>query len=246
MKKSISGKRIIEVDILRSVALVLMVSYHIVFNLSYYFASEADPYTGLWMWIGRLSATLFLILVGLSFSLSYRKRSALSNKIVLHKKYFIDGLKVFSFGMLITLATWLLDSTLYIGFGILHFIGVSKIILPLFTRFHRWNYLFILIFLLSGFALESFYVESTWWFWLGFKYTSFVSLDYYPLFPWLGYVLLGYVGGELVYKNSVSYITIDSGAFQNICRLVSKHSLYIYLFHQPVILALMYMFYKLS
>ena len=60
-----------EADLLRGVAIVLMVLYHLAFDLDYFAVYQIDVISGFWLAAARISASLFLLLVGLSLTLSY-------------------------------------------------------------------------------------------------------------------------------------------------------------------------------
>ena len=62
-----------EVDLLRGIAIVLMVLYHFVFDLDYFKVYELDPTSGFPLVVARTTVTLFLLLVGLSLTLSHSR-----------------------------------------------------------------------------------------------------------------------------------------------------------------------------
>ncbi len=69
-------------------------------------------------------------LMGVSLTLS-NSRAQITGKYReggLFKKYLKRGLKIFSLGLLITLATWIFIPQEFIIFGVLHFIGISIIL----------------------------------------------------------------------------------------------------------------------
>ncbi|MDM7934490.1 MAG: heparan-alpha-glucosaminide N-acetyltransferase domain-containing protein, partial [Methanothrix sp.] len=58
--------RLWEVDLVRGWAVVLMVLFHLAFDLSYSGAWSIDIHSGAWPWAARLIASTFLVLVGVS------------------------------------------------------------------------------------------------------------------------------------------------------------------------------------
>lgn len=67
--------RYIELDILRGLAIVMMIIYHFLFDLEYLGKLPAiSLYTGFWKGFQISTAGLFLFLVGVSLTLSYNKR----------------------------------------------------------------------------------------------------------------------------------------------------------------------------
>ena len=76
---------------------------------------------------------------------------------------------------------------------------------------------------------------------LGLPSYTFASSDYFPLLPNLGYFLLGAFLGKTVYKEKESLLpnaNLKDPIIGFLC-FCGKHSLLIYLVHQPVIAALL-------
>lgn len=66
--------------------------------------------------------------------------------------------------------------------------------------------------------------------------------DYYPLVPWFGFALLGIWAGWRLYPGRTRRFTLPDLAHVAPIRALSflgRHSLVIYLVHQPVLLALL-------
>jgi uncharacterized membrane protein len=67
---------------------------------------------------------------------------------------------------------------------------------------------------------------------------SFSSFDYFPLLPWFGVFLGGAALGKWLYKERKSLIkkTMPGGPFN----LAGRHTLLIYIVHQPIFLGILY------
>jgi uncharacterized membrane protein len=81
-----------------------------------------------------------------------------------------------------------------------------------------------------------------WLFWLGFEPANHVYVDYFPLLPWFGVVLLGIFAGYTLYGRSGRRFGLpDLSAWQpvEILQGLGAHSLKIYLIHQPVLFAIL-------
>lgn len=68
--------------------------------------------------------------------------------------------------------------------------------------------------------------------------------DYMPLFPWLGVFLIGCVIGRLCYKDKKTLFAGKGKVMTAIARpveFIGRHSLIIYLVHQPVVYAVLYL-----
>ena len=62
-----------EVDTLRGVAIVMMVIFHFMWDLwAYRIMPDLVLYAGFWKYFQRTTASLFIVLVGVSMTLSYR------------------------------------------------------------------------------------------------------------------------------------------------------------------------------
>ena len=238
-------QRFWEIDFLRGIAIIMMVLYHLLYNLHYFGHYNINVYSGFWMYFARTTATIFIFLVGVSLTLSFSKaiKSNLNEK-KLFLKYLRRGLKIFSWGLIITLVTWVFLREGCVVFGILHFIGISIILAYFFLKLRLWNLLIGILFIFLGLYLKSFTVNFSWLVWLGFKPAHFYTIDYFPLFPWFGVVLIGLFIGNLIYPDySRKFYLQDFSNFsiiKSFCFL-GKHSLLIYLIHQPLIIALLYL-----
>ena len=235
-----------EIDLMRGLAIVLMVVFHLLYDLNYFIGYGFDLNSGLWMYVGRSAAILFILLSGISLSLSFSRTIILKNtgqKVYL--KYLKRGCRIFSWGMVITFMTWLFLGKGVIVFGILHFIGVSIILAYPFLRFRdSKNFLTGVVIVLLGLYLGNFTFDSPWLLWLGLRPHDFYTLDYFPICPWLGVTLIGVSAGNFLYhgytrrfniREVSSYLPVRLGC------MVGKNSLSIYLIHQPVLIGLLYL-----
>ena len=228
------NKRYSEVDILRGIAVVMMVIFHFVFDLNYFNVYKFNIYNGFWLYFARLIAIIFIFLVGVSLTLVYyRKNYGFLD-------YFKKGSVVFGFGLLITLATWLFAREGTIIFGILHFIGVSIILGSLFLRFKNLNLVLGLLLIGLGFYIKNFIVSYPWLVFLGLMFENFYTLDYFPLLPWFGVVLLGIYFGKLLYPKGKRRFNFDLK--NKYLSFLGRHSLMIYLLHQPILVLIINLF----
>lgn len=219
--------RIGEIDALRGVAIILMVIFHIIVDLADFFDYPLQYLSGFWYYEGKMSAILFILLAGLS--------ATLSHSAIYH------GLSLLAWGMALTVASWLFAPLLYIRFGILHLLGTSLLTWPLI---HKQKPGTLLLLAISSIALGPYVakqaVSSSWLLPLGFMPPGFTSMDYYPFFPWYGIFLLGTVVGKTFYAKPVSLIPWLK--LPKALTGMGRYSLAIYLIHQPIILAVLYLF----
>ncbi len=237
------SERFWEVDSLRGVAIVMMIAFHLLFDLDYFRGPGFDLYSGFWFLFGRATVLIFLLLTGVSLTLSYSR--ALKGGVVKPSRYLKRGLRIFLYGLAITLITWLLLPKGVIVFGVLHLIGISIILAYPFLKFRIPNLLLGIVLIILGLFLQTLVFDFPWLLWLGLKPPAFYSFDYLPLLPWFGVVLIGIFLGNFLYPNYRRGFGIrDLSGFIPFRALsfLGRHSLIIYLLHQPVLLALLYAF----
>jgi uncharacterized membrane protein len=80
---------------------------------------------------------------------------------------------------------------------------------------------------------------ATYLFPLGFTPYGFVSSDFFPLLPNLGYFLLGSVLGRTLYREKKTLLprVNENNLIIRFFRFCGEHSLLIYMVHQPVLAA---------
>jgi len=226
LNRGILGQRYGEIDVLRAAAIVLMVLFHLVYDLKEFAGVNIDYQAPLWFFIGKTSALLFIFLSGLSSGLS---RSPVRR-----------GFKVLFFGMIITLVTYLLMGEEYIRFGILHFLGVSMILSPLIFRLSsRTIWGLVVSCTLLGFWCQGQVVGTSLLLPFGLMYNGFSSLDYYPLFPYLAVTLLGILAYRHFYARRTTSL-FPFGLNFELTKWLGRNSLGIYLIHQPIILLVIF------
>jgi uncharacterized membrane protein len=241
--KSPTG-RVWKIDCLRGIAVVMMIIFHILYDMYYFSGYPFALYSGFWWLFARATAGIFVFLVGISLTLSYsRARPRLSGQ-GLTIKYLKRGLKIFGWGLLITAITWLfLADRGAIWFGVLHLIGISIILARPLLRFERLNLVLGLLFICVGSYLYTVIFMFPWLLPLGLRPAAFYSLDYLPIFPWFGIVLLGMFIGKRLFpdgrRKSNKNLRMPKAA-RHVCFL-GRHSLLVYLLHQPVLVAVIYL-----
>jgi len=234
---SVPSGRFWEIDFLRGSAVVMMVVFHTVFDLAYLGILDIRVSFGPWRFLALCTATLFLFLVGLSLTISSARAGDMLDRHAYILKFIRRGAGIFMLGLLITLVTLLLVPGAPILFGILHLIGVSVMLAPLYLPYTRANLVAGLALIAAGAALRA-VTGPEYLLWLGIHPAAFSSLDYTPLVPWLGVVLMGVFTGKVLYPGGKRKYNIPDLPFMGrkvICFL-GRHSLIIYLLHQPAIL----------
>lgn len=240
MQSAKNFTRLWEVDTLRGVAIILMVFYHFVWDLNFFGLYNANMLTGPWQVFARSIATMFIFLVGVSLTLSYNRAVRRSEHPGLFKKFLMRGAKIFGLGLVITVVTYFFIGRGFVIFGILHLIGVSIILAYPFLRWERWTSLIAgLVVIALGFYVDRFVVTFPWLIWLGIKQAGVYMVDFYPVLPWFGVSLLGVFAGHTLYPMGIRGFSLpDWSSIWPVrgLRFLGRHSLLIYLVHQPILI----------
>jgi uncharacterized membrane protein len=230
-----------EVDAARGVALLMMVVYHLAYDLDTFGGYPLESTSGFWAWFADATASAFLFLVGVSLAISHARSSASHPGSDLFGKYLIRGLRILGYGMVLTAVSLILGMGV-IAFGILHVIGASIILAyPLLGL--RWPNLVLGLAVVAVGAYmmaTSVSSEAPWLLPLGVVPENLAMPDYRPLFPWFGVVLLGLFAGNLVY--GAGKRPPVAGSAPPVARPLlplGRNSLFIYLVHQPILVALL-------
>lgn len=244
-KQGLASSRYWEIDALRGVAIVMMVIFHLLWDFWFFrIMPDIILYAGFWKYFQRTTAITFLILVGVSLTVSYRRSKEKSDGIKPPwHKFFWRGLRVFGIGMGFTIFGWI-SGFGYVHIGILHLIGLAIILsFPLLE--YRWlNLILWVVFVIAGGIVQGVQLDHNWLVWLGLHSVGYSPLDYFPLFPWLGVVLLGVFLGNTFYGEHGRLILLpDWGDLLPVraLRFLGRHSLVIYVIHQPLMIAILYL-----
>lgn len=224
--------RIWELDALRGFCMLCMIVIHLIFDLSAFGGLEI--HTPVWYdLIQRYGHLFFVLISGICATLASRS--------------FQRGVVVFAAGLLISYVTFFMEyvlgfSSMRIWFGILHMLGVCMMLYPLCKRFPAWL-LFVLgaALVVLGFWLTTQSVSVPWLFPLGLTAPGFYcGSDYFPILPGFGWFLIGAGLGKTLYRRKRSLLPrVPSDCLPlRFLRFCGRHSLELYLLHQPVLAGL--------
>ena len=98
--------RLWELDMVRGIAVVLMIFYHFVFDLAYFDVYSADMYRSSWQVFARSIGTTFILVMGVSLTLRYNRLKPGLEQGQLFRKYLVRGATLIGWGMVVTIATY--------------------------------------------------------------------------------------------------------------------------------------------
>jgi uncharacterized membrane protein len=225
-------------DAVRTLAIGLMVLYHLAFDLQYWYGWRLGVQHSGWETLGRISAILFLALVGVSFAVSIQGRA----QDQIWKRTFRRAGIILGWAMAISAATYMMEPSTFIRFGILHCIGLSLLLLPMTRQLGYWNVLIGIVWIAVSPYVQGMPVTGDWLLVLGRMPPGFISLDYYPFFPWTGIILIGAGIGACIRLPDVSHAP---ARLAHLLTAPGRHSLAAYLLHQPILLAVLWILHAL-
>lgn len=227
------------VDMARGFAIGLMMIYHFSWDLTFFgyadFRIFEDP---LWLAFSWSIAAIILFVMGFSQILS-RRRGLTAGSFV-RRLTLIAGSAA-----MVSVATYLMDPGSFVFFGILHNIALTSALFLVLLRLGTMPLAFLAVLALAAPSLIAGPVFSeSWLLWLGLHVAPPLAVDYVPLLPWLGITLAGVVAGRLTFRGGegpslFGYQPANPAAC--LLRLMGRHSLAIYLIHQPILFGAVYL-----
>lgn len=232
-----SGERLALIDVARTVALLGMAVFHLAFDLELFgWLEPGTTVSGGWAVFARLVAGSFLFLSGVSLVLAHG--GAIRWPGVWRRLG-----KLVAAAALVTAATYVAFPQAFVFFGILHSIALCSLIGLALIRLPGVVLLALAVAVVvvdRTVALEA--LNSRWLAWTGLNSVNPWAVDFVPLFPWLGAVLAGMGVGKLAHAAGLwdRLRAVQAGPWLRRLAWPGRHSLVIYLVHQPVLIGLVW------
>ncbi len=222
--------RIGAIDVARGVAVAAMAVYHLAWDLSEFqlIATEVTAEPG-WRAFARVIASSFLLLVGVGLALAHR--GGIRWRPFRRRLGTLAGAAA-----IVTVATSFLFPESYIFFGILHAIALGSLLaLPLTQAPAAAAALAGLAFGIAPLVLTQPAFDAPLLAFLGLGGRVPVTNDWVPVFPWIGAVFAGIALAKLWRRHGGIAPGGVEGRLGRALAWAGRHSLVIYLLHQPVL-----------
>lgn len=220
-----SENRIPELDFARGFCILGMIAVHLIYDLTEIYP-VFSAYPPFFLLIKNWGGIVFFLIAGIS--------------VTLGRRHLRRGSLVFLCGCLVSAVTSL-AGFLPIRFGVLQSLGCCMLCWECFKNTKVKSLLIIgLVFAATGWLFQQITVSASFLYPLGLIAADFESGDYFPLFPYLGYFLLGACFGKRYYRNRQSLLpqVSFSSRFSRFLCLCGRHTLFLYLIHQPLLILL--------
>jgi len=230
--------RLAVIDIARGLAVVAMVIYHFSWDLSWFaFVNWPVAQGSGWRVFAGSIAGSFLFLAGISLDLAH-------HEAIRWRAFWKRFAMIVAAAAAVSVATYFAFQDSFVRFGILHSIAAASLIALPFTRLPWWAApgaaaLFLSLPLWGSTP----FFNGVLWLWTGLGTTGFASVDYVPVAPWAGVTLAG-LALSRAFRTYGIWQKLAGLTFQGIpgkgLRLFGRHSLVIYLLHQPLLFGLVW------
>lgn len=245
MDETIKKKRYHLLDSIRGLLLIMMIVYHTMFDVMVMSNGEFSVFNTPCYIFQQSIGWGFIFLSGMCRAIG--------------KKHLRRGLIVLGAAAIVSFVTYTFTPGQGINFGVLVLLGSSMLIMiPLEKCIKKAHpipgfVISLAMFLLlknvsSGFLIErpillelpDFLYQNYITAYFGFPPAHFSSGDYYPLIPWFFLYLSGYFFWTFI-KNK-EWIEKPLSVKIPVLNFLGKHSLLVYLLHQPICYLLVYVF----
>jgi uncharacterized membrane protein len=236
-----SQSRWLALDAARGLAVLAMVVFHLIWDLAHFGYAPANlPWTTPVRIFGHSIAFAFLFIAGVALVLAHRDHMRWP---AFWRRFAI----IVAAAALVSAGTYVAFPKAYVFFGILHCIALASLIAVPFLL-APWPVALAggAFFLVGAQFLASPAFNADWLQWIGLSTSEPFTQDWRPLFPWAGALLLGVAAGKLalpVYGMRTGLSgeganPLPTPAKREWLSFLGRHSLPIYLAHQPALFAL--------
>lgn len=225
--------RLEKIDLLRGISIIGMIFFHANYMLESLFQRDIIPLPDIFWWfLGPGVAFIFIFLSGFSFFLSSEEKSL----VQVFRKSLRRSIFLALWAFSITAVTYTFIPEQRISWGIIHFFALSAAILPLFSFAGRYTIFFWIFIVFIGHTFGDVRVGTDFFIPWGWIPVWYFSADYYPIFPWFWYMLIGH--GAAYWTKYFSLLSLLRGPHvRSISPIltIGRHAFFIYMLHVPIL-----------
>ncbi|PPD46592.1 MAG: hypothetical protein CTY15_00830 [Methylocystis sp.] len=229
-----SGRRIRALDVARGLAVVAMVVFHLIWDLGHFgYIAASIPWSAPVKAFGHAIAFSFLFIAGVSLVLAHRE--GIDWRAFWRRFAIVAGAAA-----LVSAGTYIVFPTAFVFFGILHCIAAASLLSVPFLLL-PWPAALAagVVFLAAPHVFTAPVFNSDWLQWVGLSTHEPLTQDWRPLFPWAGAMLLGVAAARALPLAKVEGArSAAPSKLGGALPFLGRHSLLIYLAHQPALFAL--------
>lgn len=225
--------RLEKIDLLRGISVIGMIFFHANYMLEAVFQRDLIPLPDtFWDVLGPGVAFIFIFLSGFSFFLSSEEKSL----VQVFRKSLRRSIFLALWAFSITAVTYTFIPEQRISWGIIHFFALASLMILPFSYIWKYNITLWILVLFIGNILNTIRIDSDLLvpFWLISPH--YFSADWYPLFPWFWYMLIGH--GAAYWTKYFSLLSLLRGPHvRSISPIltIGRHAFFIYMLHVPIL-----------
>jgi uncharacterized membrane protein len=226
------------VDLLRGLAIVQMVAYHFVYDLTYFkwLHIEMTREPG---WIAWRNAIVsqFLLVAGIGIGLAAAAGRP-------DARFWRRWLQIAGSAALVSIASACLFGPRLIWFGVLHFVALALVVTRPLPALGALNLGIGAAAVALGTLVRDARFDPAWLSWIGLVAHKPATEDYVPVLPWIGVVAIGigvtHLWQRAGYPLPRSLQRLDSAPALAL-RWLGRWPLTVYLVHQPILMAVLWL-----
>lgn len=226
------------IDAIRGAAFLGMMVHHFIFFMFWHGVVFISPWSSFVQILGWIVRITFVLLVGVSSYMWFLKYWT-GNSEKLFEMTIKRAAKVGLAAILVTVFTTIVVPDIPIYFGVLHMITYSVVFVVPFLSIPRLAWL-VGVFLVLLSRLHAAVSYDLGIYWLVAPDVRPPALDYFPMLPWFGVVLIGVSCGYYAYEQRAFFPSQAKALHMSILSWFGRHALVLYVVHFPLIWAITY------